>query len=58
MFMEMRVRRNIASNYFDDLSIFHIQGTLNLSGPGASAPSLIQHCMTTDEDNSPVSLTI
>jgi len=40
-------RRDISSNYFDDLCIFHIQRLLNLRGTGAGVPRalwLIGHC--------------
>jgi len=49
MFKEMRRafcregRRDISSNCYDVLSILHIQRPLNLRGPGAGAPWLIQH---------------
>ena len=41
MFKEMWLEfcRYILSNYYDDMSIIHIQGPLNLRGPGAAAPS-------------------
>ena len=36
-------RRDISSNCYDVLSIFHIQRPVNLRRPGASAPWSIQH---------------
>lgn len=45
---EGRRRRDASSNYYNFFSIFHIQGPLNLRGPGAGAPRapwLIRHCL-------------